>query len=166
MTMPDDIAPRKPSRRRWGLWAPYADVILAFAAWSVVWVVVRSQVEDGIVREAASVIHGGNRGGVPGVGGLPGTGLRGVPAVRVERGGTEEVDVVPGATLGAVHSPRPGVGHVWCPVGPCPLYERSGQHDDATVIGMERDTVFVDAGDGSDGAVDERRIPVTVTGME
>ena len=66
----------------------------------------------GIVGEAAAEVDGRQGGGVPGVGGVDGAGLGGVAAVGVERGGAEQVDVVPGAALGAVDGACPGVGHV------------------------------------------------------
>ena len=66
----------------------------------------------GFVGEPAAEVDGGEGGGVPGVGGLHGAGLGGVPAVGVEGGGTEQVDVVPGAALRAVDGSSPGVRHV------------------------------------------------------
>ena len=66
----------------------------------------------GIVGETAAEVEGGKGGGVPGVGGLQGAGLGGVPAVGVEGGGAREVDVVPGASLGAVDGTCPGMRDV------------------------------------------------------
>ena len=62
-----------------------------------------------IVGETATEVDGRKAGGVPGVGGLHGAGLGGVAAVGIEGRGTEEVDVVPGATLGTVDGACPGV---------------------------------------------------------
>ena len=67
--------------------------------------------------------------GVPGVGGLLPAGLADVAGVPVERGGAEEVDLVPGAALGAVDGTCPGVGDVRCPVGTGPGDRRRGQED-------------------------------------
>jgi hypothetical protein len=54
MTMPDADIPSKP-RRRIGLWAPYVAVALAFAAWSLFWLVLKGQIEDRIDRESANL---------------------------------------------------------------------------------------------------------------
>jgi hypothetical protein len=51
MTMPDAVPRGKPPRR-WGLFAPYILLLAAIAAWSVFWLVLRSQLEEGLVRQA------------------------------------------------------------------------------------------------------------------
>jgi hypothetical protein len=123
-------------------------------------------VRVGIVGKSSAVVDGRHHCGVPGVGGLPGPGLRGVPAVGVERGGAEEMHVVPGTALGAVNGARPGMRHIRCPIGPGPLYEPGGQFDGGTVVGLERDTSGNDGREGPDGPVDERGVPVPVAGVE
>jgi len=55
MTMPDDDAQRKPKRRRWGLFAPYVALVLAAAVWSVFWLVMKSQLQDRLIRESANL---------------------------------------------------------------------------------------------------------------
>ncbi len=55
MTMPDDAMPSKRGPRRWGLFAPYIALLLAAVGWSLFWLVVRSQVEAGLKREAADL---------------------------------------------------------------------------------------------------------------
>ena len=76
-----------------------------------------------IVGETAAEVDAGKCGGVPGVGGLHGAGLGGVAAVGVEGGGAEEVDVVPGATLGAVDGACPSMRHVRRAIDPSALDE-------------------------------------------
>src|SRR2546423_1833596 len=116
------------------------------------------------VGERPAVVARVESGGVPGVGGLAGAGLAGVPAVGVERGGAEKVCVVPGAALGAVDGAGPGVGHVRGPVGPDPLHEPERQSSDGIADGVDDETVVVDGGNGGDGAVDEPAVSVAVAG--
>lgn len=55
MTMPDDAMPSKRRPRRWGLFAPYIALVLAAAAWSLFWLVLKSQVEETLIRESANL---------------------------------------------------------------------------------------------------------------
>ena len=69
-------------------------------------------------RWSASSVVGGRVGaGVPGVGRLPAPGLADVAGQAVQGRGAEQVDLVPGAALGAVDGAGPGVGKVRCAVG-------------------------------------------------
>lgn len=52
--MPDPSPPRK-HKRRWGLYAPYILAAVAFAAWSLFWLVLRGQVEDRLNRSFADM---------------------------------------------------------------------------------------------------------------
>jgi hypothetical protein len=54
MTMPDAASSSK-TPRRWGLYAPYVLLLLAIIAWSVFWLVMRSQLQAGLVRQAAAL---------------------------------------------------------------------------------------------------------------
>lgn len=51
--MPDDILPSKPRRR--GLWWPYVALIIGLAGWSLVWLVLRGQIENNIDRTATTL---------------------------------------------------------------------------------------------------------------
>lgn len=51
--MPDHHRASKPRRR--GLWWPYIVLVLAFAAWSLVWVLLRIQIEGAIDRTSADL---------------------------------------------------------------------------------------------------------------
>jgi hypothetical protein len=58
--------------------------------------------------------------GVPGMGGELTAALADVSGEPVERGGAEEMHLVPGAALSAVNGAGPGVGDVRGAVGPVP----------------------------------------------
>ena len=50
-----DAVPSSKTPRRWGLFAPYVLLMAAIVAWSVFWLVMRSQVETGLIGQAAQL---------------------------------------------------------------------------------------------------------------
>ena len=96
--------------------------------------------------------------GVPGVGGLLASALADVAGVAVEGGGAEEVDLVPGAALGAVDGACPAHGRRWaCRRVGCRRSIAAGRK---TWPPSSRSTVapsVVDGSDGAGGAVEHAR---------
>ncbi len=106
-------------------------------------------------------------GGVPGVGGLTGTGLAGVAPVGVQGGAAEQVAGLPGAALRPVNRARPGVRQVGRTVLASAQYERRRQGRRLSVaVEPDREAVTVDNGDGGRGAVDKRAARRAAAGVE
>jgi hypothetical protein len=116
-----------------------------------------------LVGEDAAVVDIGEAGDVPGVGGVPGTALAGVAGEAFQGGGSEKVDLGPGAGLDAVNRPHPGVGQVGAAVGAVALDERAGKDDGSAAVVDGPQAVFGHGRDGEDGAVGEA-LPVGAQG--
>ena len=80
-----------------------------------------------LVGQGAAVVDDGDPGGVPGVGGLAGTGLAGVAPVGVQGSAAEQVAGFPGAALRPVDRARPGVREVGRTVLAGAMHERLGR---------------------------------------
>ena len=98
-------------------------------------------------EESAWVV--GVRAGVPGVGGLLPAGLADVAGVPVEGGGAEEVDLVPGAALGAVDGACPRMRNVGCAVGAGAGDRVRGQEDLASLVEEHGRTLGRDGAEGA-----------------
>ena len=96
--------------------------------------------------------------GVPGVGGLLPAGLADVAGVPVECGGAEEVDLVPGAALGAVDGACPRMRDVGCAVGAGPGDRCRGQEDLASLVEEHGGAVGSDGTEGAGGPVEHRSV--------
>src|SRR5205085_11441702 len=92
-------------------------------------------------------------GDVPGVGRLATSGLADVAGGVVERGGGQEVDLGPGAALGAVDGPGPRMRHVGSAVGAAAGDEPVGQDLSGSGWAGHGQAVGGSAGHGDDGAV-------------
>ena len=80
-----------------------------------------------LVGQGTAVVDDRHPGGVPGVGGLAGTGLAGVAPVGVQGGAAEQVAGFPGAALRPVDRACPGVRKVGRTVLAGALHERRRQ---------------------------------------
>jgi hypothetical protein len=120
-----------------------------------------------LVGEGTAVVDDGDPGGVPGVGGLAGTGLAGVAPVGVQGGAAKQVAGLPGATLRPVDGTGPGVREVGRTVLAGALRERRRQaHSFSTAVEQDGEPSFCDGGHCAGSAVDERGARGAAAGVE
>ena len=120
-----------------------------------------------LVGQGTTVVDDHDPGGVPGVGGLAGTGLAGVAPVGVQGGATKQVTGFPGAALGAVDRARPGVGQVrenrLCAR---PARKPSASHLFSPAVDQDGEPSLFDGGHGGGGAVHKRGVRGAAAGVE